>query len=127
MNYVLVFLGAGIGGAFREFVNAFSHRYLGNSFPTGTLIVNVFGSLAMGALAEYFALKVGASTQARLFLTTGILGGFTTFSTFSLDLVSLYERGDALGAALYGMASLVVSVGALVAAMTMIRMLMPAG
>lgn len=127
MSYMLVFLGAGFGGALRQLVNVLSNRYFGADFPAGTLIVNVFGSFAMGGLAEYFALQVGASTQARLFLTTGILGGFTTFSTFSLDLVTLYERGHVVDAVVYGVISLLASVIALIAAMTVMRMTMPAG
>ena len=92
MLYLIVFLGAGIGGALRHGVNAGSARLWGYGFPFGTLIVNVAGSFLMGLLAGYFAFRPGIGQHARLFLTTGILGGFTTFSAFSLDTVLLVER-----------------------------------
>ena len=92
MLYLIVFLGAGAGGALRHAVNVASARLFGLSFPYGTLIVNVAGSFAMGLLAGYFAYRPGIPQHLRLFLTTGILGGFTTFSTFSLDAAVLVER-----------------------------------
>src|SRR3954469_12090230 len=102
-SYFLVFLGAGIGGALRHGVNVGVARLLGIGFPWGTLTVNVVGGFAMGLIAEWLALRAGpAWTQhLRLFLTTGILGGFTTFSAFSLDAVLLWERHEHLMAALY--------------------------
>ena len=80
-SYLLVFVGAGIGGA----------RVCGTAFPWGTLMVNVLGSVIMGALAGWLAFKAGEawSQPLRLFLTTGILGGFTTFSTFAVDTEKL--------------------------------------
>ncbi len=69
-------------------------KWLGPNFPWGTLCVNILGSLVMGLIAEYWALKSGLPQSARLFLTTGILGGFTTFSTFSLDTATIFERGE---------------------------------
>ena len=98
MLYLIVFLGAGIGGAMRHGVNVAATRLLGLGFPYGTVIVNVVGSFAMGLLAGYFAYRAGVPQHIRLFLTTGILGGFTTFSTFSLDAAVLIER-HAYGAA----------------------------
>jgi CrcB protein len=98
MLYLIVFIGAGIGGALRHGVNVAATRLLGFGFPFGTLIVNVTGSFAMGLLAGYFAYRAGVPQHVRLFLTTGILGGFTTFSTFSLDAALLIER-HAYGAA----------------------------
>ena len=92
MLYLIVFLGAGIGGALRHGVNVGAARLLGFGFPFGTLIVNVVGSFAMGLLAGYFAFRPGIDQHMRLFLTTGILGGFTTFSAFSLDVALLIER-----------------------------------
>lgn len=91
MAYLIVFLGAGIGGAFRHGVNVGAAR-LGYGFPVGTLVVNVAGSFLMGLLAGYFAFRPGIGQHMRLFLTTGILGGFTTFSAFSLDTALLIER-----------------------------------
>ena len=89
MLYLIVFLGAGLGGALRHGVNVASTRLFGFSFPYGTLVVNVVGSFAMGLLAGYFAYRPGIPQHMRLFLTTGILGGFTTFSTYALDLRTL--------------------------------------
>src|SRR6478672_1093288 len=92
MPYLIVFLGAGIGGALRHGVNVGAAKLLGYGFPFGTLIVNVIGSFLIGLLAGYFAFRMGVNQHVRLFLTTGILGGFTTFSAFSLDAALLVER-----------------------------------
>ena len=100
MLYLIVFIGAGIGGAMRHGVNVAATRLLGFGFPYGTFIVNVVGSFLMGLFAGYFAYRSGIPQHVRLFLTTGILGGFTTFSTFSLDAAVLIERhqfGAAVG------------------------------
>ena len=94
MLYLIVFLGAGIGGALRHAVNVAAFRAAGYGYPFGTLAVNVSGSLAMGLLAGYFAYRTGTNQHVRLFLTTGVLGGFTTFSAFSLDTALLIERHD---------------------------------
>src|SRR3954447_23803557 len=83
MLYLIVFVGDGIGGALRHGVNVGAVKVFGYGFPFGTLIVNVAGSFAMGLLAGYFAFRPGIGQHLRLFLTTGILGGFTTFSAFS--------------------------------------------
>jgi CrcB protein len=85
-SYLLVFIGAGIGGSLRHAVNVGCTRFCGPAFPWGTLTVNVFGSFLMGAIAALLAAKAGEgwSQPTRLFLTTGILGGFTTFSAFPL-------------------------------------------
>ncbi len=101
LGYLVVFIGAGVGGAVRHGVNIWSARLLGTHFPSGTLIINVAGSLAMGLVAGWLALKGGATGHLRLFLATGILGGFTTFSAFSLDAILLWERHEHLMAALY--------------------------
>ena len=94
----------------------------GPGYPVGTLAVNVIGGLLMGLLAGYFALRYSGGGQGlRLFLATGILGGFTTFSAFSLDAVLLWERGDIIGAALYVLLSVVLSIGALVAGLAIMR------
>src|ERR1044072_8644511 len=98
MLYLIVFLGAGVGGALRHGVNVGAAKLFGFGFPFGTFIVNVVGSFIMGLLAGYFAYRAGLPQHVRLFLTTGILGGFTTFSTFSLDAAVLIER-HAYGAA----------------------------
>ncbi|HEY4070655.1 MAG TPA: fluoride efflux transporter CrcB [Sphingomicrobium sp.] len=113
MLYLIVFLGAGIGGALRHGVNVAAARLFGFGFPYGTFIVNVVGSFLMGLLAGFFAYRAGIPQHVRLFLTTGILGGFTTFSTFSLDAAVLIERhsfglaaGYAVGSVAAGLAAL---------------------
>jgi CrcB protein len=111
--YLIVFLGAGVGGALRHGVNVGAARLLGYGFPYGTLIVNVVGSFLMGALAGYFAFRPGVGQHLRLFLTTGVLGGFTTFSAFSLDAALLVERNAYALAAGYMVGSVAASVAAL--------------
>ena len=123
MAFLIVFLGGGIGAALRHGVNVTAARLLGTGFPYGTLFINVAGSLVMGLVIEYFALKSGLPQRWRLFLTTGILGGFTTFSAFSLETVLLYERGEFIGAAIYVVASLGLSIAALFAGLAMVRVL----
>lgn len=92
------------------------------AFPFGTLIVNVAGSFLIGVLTEFFAFRSGFSQKTRLFLTTGVIGGFTTFSTFSLDTISLWERGHwAIGLA-YMIVSVAFSIGALLAGLAIIRL-----
>ena len=120
-GFLIVFVGGGIGAALRHGVNLLCARLLGLTFPWGTLIENVTGSLAMGLVAGYFAFKAGASQHLRLFIATGILGGYTTFSAFSLDTVLLYERGQMWLAALYVLASVAFAVGGLLAGMALVR------
>ena len=121
MGFLIVFLGGGLGAALRHGVNLASARLLGTAFPYATVIENVSGSLVMGLLAAYFAFKGDASQDWRLFLTTGILGGYTTFSAFSLDAALLYERGEIGMAALYVTASVVLSIGGLFAGFALVR------
>jgi CrcB protein len=121
MNYLIVFAGAGIGGAMRHGVNAVTLRMLGPDFPWWTLVINIVGSLAMGLVAGYFALKGEADQAWRLFLTTGILGGFTTFSAFSLDTAMLYERGAIGQVAFYILASVLLSIGAVFLGLAVMR------
>jgi CrcB protein len=121
MLYLIVFLGAGIGGALRHGVNVGAARAFGYRFPYGTLIVNISGSLAMGLLAGYFAFRPGIGQHLRLFLTTGILGGFTTFSAFSLDAALLVERHAYGAAAGYMIGSVAASVSALFLGLAMFR------
>lgn len=121
MGYLIVFLGGGIGAAIRHGINIGIARMLGTGFPYATLLINVTGSLIMGLAAAYFAFKGDASQHWRLFLTTGILGGYTTFSTFSLDVALLYERGEVGLAALYVLLSVVVSIAGLFAGLALVR------
>ncbi len=127
MGYLIVFFGAGLGGSARYGVSLAAARLLGTSFPWGTLAVNVVGSFAMGVIAEYWALKAGLSQPMRLFLTTGILGGFTTFSAFSLDATYLWERGQGTAATVYAAATVAVSIGALFAGLAFARMVLNGG
>lgn len=126
LGYLLVFLGAGVGGALRHGVNLSAARLFGSGLPYGTFAVNILGSFVMGVLTEYWAQKSGLPQPLRLFLTTGILGGFTTFSTFSLDTAMLWERGQGLTAFAYAAASVVLSVGALFVGLALVRTLVPA-
>jgi CrcB protein len=110
----IVFLGAGIGGALRHGVNVWAARAFGYGFPFGTLIVNVAGSFIMGLAVGFFAYRAGLVPQhMRLFLTTGVLGGFTTFSAFSLDAALLFERHNYAMALTYALGSVVASIAAL--------------
>lgn len=122
---LLVFVGSGLGGAARHGVNIWTMRAFGPHFPAGTFIVNVVGGLMMGLVAGWFAFRsnVAAAQDLRLFLATGILGGFTTFSAFSLDTMLLWERGAITTGALYVLSSVVASVLALAAGLSLIRWL----
>ena len=120
--YLIVFIGGGIGTAIRHAVNVAFARWFGTAFPFHTIFENVGGSLLMGLIAGYFAFKGGDSSQHwRLFLTTGILGGYTTFSAFSLDAALLYERGELGLSALYVIASVALSIAGLFAGLWLIR------
>ncbi|HEY2757193.1 MAG TPA: fluoride efflux transporter CrcB [Pseudolabrys sp.] len=121
MGFLVVFLGGGLGAAIRHGVNLGIGRMLGSGFPYATAVINITGSFIMGLMAAYFAFKGDASQHWRLFLTTGILGGYTTFSTFSLDTALLYERGEVGLAALYVLLSVVLSIAGLFAGFAIVR------
>ena len=126
MAYLIVFAGAGLGGAMRHGVNLLGARLFGLSFPWATLVINVTGSLFMGLLIGGFAMRgaqLGGS-NARLFLTTGLLGGYTTFSTFSLDAITLFERGAVGAAASYVLGSAALGLLALMAGLATMRALL---
>lgn len=108
MHWLLVFVGGGLGSLTRHGINRAGLAVLGPGFPWWTFAVNVAGSFAIGLLAGLFgALETGHN--ARLFLITGFLGGFTTFSAFSLDALTLWERGQSLQTAFYVLGSVVLS------------------
>ena len=121
MGFLIVFVGGGIGAALRHGFNLAFARLLGTAFPYATLWENVTGSVIMGLLVAYFAFKGGIPQHWQLFLTTGILGGYTTFSTFSLDTALLYERGQLGLAAIYVLLSVALSVGGLFAGLAIVR------
>ena len=120
-GFLIVFFGGGIGAALRHGVNLLSARLLGAAFPYATLIENVSGSLLMGLLAGYFAFKGEASQPMRLFLATGVLGGYTTFSAFSLDTALLWERGEVALAAAYVLGSVALSIAGLFVGLALMR------
>jgi CrcB protein len=122
MGFLLVFIGGGVGAALRHGVNLTLARLVGTAFPYATLFVNVTGSFVIGLLAGYFAFKGGGGAQHwRLFLTTGVLGGYTTFSTFSLDTILLYERGQLALAALYVVLSVALAIAGLLIGLALVR------
>jgi CrcB protein len=122
-HFLIVAAGGALGAGMRHLVNLATLRLFGAGFPWGTLIVNVLGCLAMGIFIEMLARRFGGSAELRLFIATGLLGGFTTFSAFSLDFAVLYERGALLQAGAYVGASVLVSIAAVFAGMWLARML----
>ena len=123
MGFLIVFIGGGIGAALRHGFNLAFARLLGTAFPHATLFDNVSGSVVMGVVAALFAFRSGIPQHWQLFLTTGILGGYTTFSTFSLDVALLYERGEVGLAALYVLLSVALSIGGLFGGLALVRSL----
>ena len=119
---LLVSLGGALGSAGRYLVGLLTLRWLGPDFPFGTLLVNVAGSYAIGVVHELGA-RGGVSPAARLFLATGILGGFTTYSAFSLDTVRLATEGVWPRAALYVVATSALCVALAAAGMLSVRVL----
>ena len=121
MGFLIVFVGGGIGAALRHGFNLAFARLFGTAFPYATLFENASGSIAMGVLVALFAFRSGIPHHWQLFLTTGILGGYTTFSAFSLDAALLYERGELGVAALYVGLSVALSIGGLFAGLALVR------
>jgi fluoride exporter len=123
--YLLVFFGAGFGGCLRHTVNLLAARLLGTGFPWGTFLINISGSLIMGLLAGFFAFRSGQAwtPNVRLFMLTGILGGYTTFSAFSLDAALLYERGELGLSAAYVFGSVGLALGGVFAGLAIVRAL----
>lgn len=118
---LLAAAGGAIGSAARYLVNIGSAAMLGMSFPWGTLIVNIAGSFVMGLVIALAALKLTLPNEMRVFIVTGILGGFTTFSAFSLDFAVLFERKDYGIAALYVASSVGLSLLAIFAGLYLVR------
>jgi len=122
-SYLVVFIGGGLGAALRHGVNQASLTVLGPDYPYATVIVKVAGGLMMGVAVELGLLKGSGSQEFLLFLTTGLLGGFTTFSAFSLDAALMWQRSDYAALGIYVAASVVLSIGALFAGMAAVRAL----
>ncbi len=120
---LMVALGGAVGALARYMVGVGAIRFIGTGFPWGTLIVNVVGSLIMGLLIAAFALRYSVSNEMRAFLTVGILGGFTTFSAFSLDFAVLMERKDYGLAVLYLGSSVGMSILALFVGLSIARVI----
>jgi len=122
-EFALVAMGGAIGACLRHMASGAALRLFGTAFPWGTLGVNIVGSLVMGVFVELLARRFGGSHELRLFVATGILGGFTTFSAFSLEVAVLWERGDVGYALAYVTASVALSVAALFAGLWLVRTL----
>ena len=112
MNVLFVAAGGAIGAALRHLSGVWTLRMFGPGYPWGTLFVNVLGSLLMGFFIAWLVKRTGTSNEIRLFVATGILGGFTTFSAFSLDVANLVEKGAMSGAIGYIAASVFFSLAA---------------
>jgi CrcB protein len=121
MQIILVFLGAGIGGVLRFLFGKAATQMMGAGFPYGTLGVNVIGGFCMGIAAAILAKNADSSGFIQYFVMVGILGGFTTFSTFSLDVVKLAQSGQMAAAALYIGSSIVISIGAVLLGMALMQ------
>lgn len=121
--FALAVAGGALGSGARHLVNVGLARAFGPAYPWGTLTVNIVGSLLMGFLAEMILRRLDGSHEARAFLLTGILGGFTTFSAFTLDIATMLGRDAAAAAAGYVVASVAISLAALYAGLALARAL----
>ncbi|QFR32160.1 fluoride efflux transporter CrcB [Ancylobacter sp. TS-1] len=124
-GWILIFIGAGIGGVLRNAVGLTAMRLFGMGFPIGTMAINIIGSLVIGLVAGWLAFKAGASWSmyAKAFVITGVLGGFTTFSSFSLEAAMLVERGQFGHAAIYVLGSVGLSLLGVFAGLAVMRAL----
>ena len=121
MPLFLVMIGGALGSGARYLTGRLALALLGPSFPYGTLAVNLIGGLLMGLLVGLLARMAGGGEPWRLFIGVGVLGGFTTFSSFSLDVVTLAERGALATALMYALVSVVGAIAALFAGLTIAR------
>jgi CrcB protein len=119
-----VALGGALGSVARYCISIYAARLVGTHFPWGTLFINVSASLMLGALIEVFALRWDTAQSTRILLVVGVCGGYSTFSTFSLEVVTLATRGALAAACAYAAASVLFSVAALVAGMRLLRVLL---
>jgi len=118
---VAIAVGGAVGALGRHFVNVALGSLLGTGFPWGTVTVNIVGSFLMGVLIHMLAVSWNVSPEMRALLTVGALGAFTTFSTFSLDVVTMYERDALLLVGVYVVVSVVASIGALFVGLRLAR------
>ena len=122
MNIILVAIGGALGAVARYLMMNLIGHNLGNNFPYATVIVNVSGSLAMGLLIGWLANAIPQNaSDIRLFLAVGVLGGYTTFSSFSLDAITLFERGELAAMAIYILSSVCLSLIGLLAGLYIVR------
>ncbi|HEX4193175.1 MAG TPA: fluoride efflux transporter CrcB [Stellaceae bacterium] len=123
-TYLSIALGGALGSMARYATGVYVGRWLGTAFPWGTLLINIVGSFLIGAFAESFALRWDVSQSTRVFFVVGICGGYTTFSTFSLDIVTLINRGQMLSAGLYIVASVALGILALYGGLHAMRLIL---
>ncbi len=123
MKYLIITIGGAIGAGCRYFVQGVVHQFTGMSFPYGTLVVNILGCFLIGLIMEWSEQRFIVDPQLRIFLTVGILGGFTTFSSFGYETFALMKDGEFLRAALNVTASVVAGLGAVWAGMVTARIL----
>lgn len=117
----MIGIGGALGAITRYGINTGATQLLGQGFPYGTMIVNILGSFLMGILVIKFTQMSNISQDLKLLCTTGFLGAFTTFSAFSLDVITLWERGEMLHALFYVLASVIFSILALAAAFYLMK------
>lgn len=123
---VIIFLGGGAGAVCRHLAGVVGIRLFGSGFPVGTVFVNIFGSLLMGLLIGWLVRRGATSNEIRLLLATGFLGGFTTFSAFSLDFANLWSKGEAGIALFYAGLSVLGALMAVFLGLWLVRQLAPA-
>jgi CrcB protein len=123
LNMLAVALGAAVGANLRYLLSGWVAQRLGSGFPYGTLLINVVGCLTIGALLTLAATRLTLSEPVRLLIVTGLLGGFTTFSSFGYETYALIGGGDWLGAALYVAGSLALGLGAVFLGAAAVRLL----
>lgn len=123
LQFILVAVGGAVGSLLRYYIGLSAVRVAGPNFPWGTLTVNIVGCFLIGLIAEMITLKYGEAVPLRLLLITGFLGGFTTFSAFSLDTIVLMENGNVAGAIVYVVSSVGVSLVAVLAGLALARSL----
>lgn len=108
-NYLAIFLGGGLGACLRHYATLMAHRFFGMRYPYGTFLINVTGSVFLGFVATLALQRSGSfNPQVRLFLATGVAGGFTTFSTFSWEILTLFREGQILAGVLYSAVSVII-------------------